>query len=189
VDSGQLGKVQHIEAALCVPMWKPGDIRYRWDLAGGAMMDLGAYTSNMVRYLAGAEPQVVAASAKCSQPNIDRAMKAELAFSDGRTGSMHCSLFSASVLRLSIRVDGDAGRLKAFNPIAPHIYHHLIVRTPDSKVRERLKGEATYTGQLRAFVAAIGSGTPPPTDGADGVANMALIDAVYACAGLPHRGT
>src|SRR6187397_845824 len=38
VDSGELGTTRHVEAALCFPLPKFSDIRYRYDLAGGATM-------------------------------------------------------------------------------------------------------------------------------------------------------
>src|ERR1700687_3982672 len=41
IDSGVLGTVRHIETVMCIPLILPGDIRYRWELAGGATMDVG----------------------------------------------------------------------------------------------------------------------------------------------------
>jgi len=185
---GTLGKIRHIEATLCIPMLAPGDIRYRYDLAGGALMDVGAYPVNIVRHLAGDEPRVVSAEVRLSSPDVDRWARAELSFADGRTGRITCSLLSSSLLRLQAKVVGDAGQMTVFNPVAPHVYNHLVVRTPTSKRRERVRGESTYTMQLRAFVQALRSGEPPVTDGRDGVANMAVIDAIYEAAGLPLRG-
>jgi predicted dehydrogenase len=185
---GALGEIRHIEASLCVPMLAPGDIRYRYDLAGGALMDLGGYTVNMVRYLAASEPKVLSAEVRVAGPDVDRWARAELAFPDGRTGRITCSLFSSSLLRLNIRVVGESGRLDVFNPIAPHIFHWLTLRSQGRTRRERVGGESTYALQLRAFVEALRSGTPPTSDARDGVANMAVIDAIYSAAGLPIRG-
>jgi hypothetical protein len=42
---------------------------------------------------------------------------------------------------------------------------------------------------LRAFVAKLRGNGEFPTDGADGVIGMRVIDAVYRAAGLPPRGT
>ncbi len=50
-----------------------------------------------------------------------------------------------------------------------------------------MPGEPTYTRQHRAFLAAVREGAPIPTDGEDGVKNMAVIDAVYRAAGLAPR--
>jgi predicted dehydrogenase len=189
VDGGALGPVRHLEASLCFPMLLPGDIRFRWDLAGGATMDTGCYTISILRHLAGAEPEVVAAEARLSSPQVDRCMRADLRFPDGRTGRITCSLFSSALLRLSARVRGDAGEMRVFNPVAPHLYHRLSVRKPEGVARERVAGDATYTHQLRAFVAAVRDGEPMVTDARDAVANMRVIDAVYDKAGLKRRGT
>ncbi len=189
VESGELGAVRHVEAALCFPMPIPGDIRYRWDLGGGATMDAGCYAINIVRFLAGAEPEVVRAEAKCSSPNVDRRMEAELRFEDGRTGRILCSLFSSTLLKIQARVIGDAGELRVFNPVAPHLYHRLRVKTGAGTRAERVAGDATYTHQLRAFVEHVRGGARMPSDERDAIANMRVIDAVYEKAGLPRRGT
>ena len=188
VDSGVLGAIRHVEATMCIPLPIPGDIRYRYDLAGGATMDVGCYTISVVRYLAGAEPEVVRAEARLSSPNVDRWMRAELRFPDGRSGRITCSLFSARLLQLQAIVRGERGEMRVINPFVPHFYHRLSVHTPAGTTREHIPGEATYTHQLRAFVAAVRSGAPTPTDPDFGVANMRVIDAVYGRAGLPRRG-
>ena len=187
VSDGTLGQIQHIEASLCVPLLAPGDIRYRFELAGGALMDLGAYPVNMVRHLAGDEPRVVSAETRLARPDVDRWARAELAFDDGRTARITCSMFSADLLRISARVVGDAGTMHVLNPLAPHYFHRLSLRTATATRREQLGREPTYLFQLRAFVEALQTGRPPLTDARDGVANMAVIDAIYRAAGLPLR--
>jgi len=188
VDSGELGKVRHIEAHLRIPLLLPGDIRYRLDLAGGALMDTGCYAVSIVRYLAGAEPEVVRAEARLSSPGVDRMMTADLRFADGRTGRVTCSLFSAILLRASAKVDGESGAMTVVNPIAPQLYHRLRVRTASGARSERLRGEASYTGQLRAFVTAVRSGIRLPTGPEHGIANMRVLDEIYRRAGLSPRG-
>ena len=188
VDSGTLRAVRHIETAMCIPLPMPGDIRYRFELAGGAAMDVGCYAINLLRLLAGAEPEVVSATARLSSPQVDRWMQADFRFADGRTGRMTCSLFSSQLLSIRALVRGDQGEMRVFNPIAPHFYHRLTVRTAAGTTAERVPGDATYTHQLRAFVAAVRDHAPFPTDGREAVANMRVIDAVYLKAGLPRRG-
>jgi predicted dehydrogenase len=189
VDSGALGRVRHVEASVCIPFLLPGDIRYRFDLAGGATMDAGCYAVAIVRHLAGAEPEVVAAEARLASPQVDRWMRAELRFEGSRTGRVTCSLLSSTLLRVEARAIGDEGSLHVLNPIAPQYYHRLALRTLAGRSTERLAGEPSYVGQLRAFVRAAREGERVPTDGAHGVANMAVIDAIYRKAGLRPRGT
>jgi predicted dehydrogenase len=188
VRSGVLGEVRRVEAALCIPYLLPGDIRYRFDLAGGATMDTGCYAINMVRFLAEAEPSVVAADVRRSSPDVDRWMRAELSFADGRSGQVECSLCSAKLLSVRARVIGSRGELDVFNPIAPHLFHRLRVRANGKNQTERVPGEATYTHQLRAFAAHVAGGPRMSTDARDAVANMRVIDAVYDRAGMRRRG-
>ncbi|HXQ20193.1 MAG TPA: Gfo/Idh/MocA family oxidoreductase [Candidatus Acidoferrales bacterium] len=188
IDADEIGPVRHVEAHLCIPLLRPGDIRFRRDLAGGATMDVGCYTINIVRFLAGAEPEVVRAAARLSSPGVDRYMEADFRFADGRTGRMTCSLLSAVLLRVSARVRGDRGEIAIVNPLAPQIYHRLTVRTEHGRRTEHLRGDATYTYQLRAFVGAVRDGAAIPTGPEDAIANMRVIDAVYLKAGLEPRG-
>jgi predicted dehydrogenase len=189
VEGGSLGRVRHIEARMCLPVPIPGDIRYRYDLGGGATMDMGCYTISILRHLAGAEPEVVRAEALLASPQVDRAMKAEFRFADGRSGRIHCSLFSSALFRLSAKVQGDQGELSVLNPVAPHLFHRLKLRSAAGTTVERIGGEATYTCQLRAFAAHVRGEVRMPTDPAHGIANMKVIDAVYEAAGLMRRGT
>jgi predicted dehydrogenase len=184
----EIGTPQHVEAWLCIPFLLPGDIRYRWDLAGGATMDTGCYTINVVRWLAEAEPEVVAAEARLSSPKVDRWMRAELRFADGRSGRITCSLLSSTLFAIGASVRGDAGEMRVFNPIGPHFYNRLTVRTSTGKRSERVAGDATYTHQLRAFAAHVRGESRMSTDALDAIANMRVIDAVYEKAGLPLRG-
>jgi len=89
---------------------------------------------------------------------------------------------------MSVRVRGDRGEMKVFNPILPHVYHRLTVRTVEGTRSEHVNGEASYVHQLRAFVARVREGTPVPTGPEDAIANMRVIDAVYERAGLRRRG-
>ncbi len=189
VDSGELGRIRHIEADMCIPLLRPNDIRYRYELGGGATMDVGCYAINLLRFLAGAEPTVVRAEARLSSPRVDRWMAADFRFSDGRTGRITCALFSAAVVRATATVRGDRGSLHVVNPYAPQYYHRVTLRTAQHTVVERFRSDPTYTHQLRAFADAVRNETPLPTEVGDAVANMRVIDAVYDHAGLPRRGT
>jgi predicted dehydrogenase len=187
VASGELGDVAHVEARLCAPLIKPGDIRYRGDLAGGAAMDMGCYTVSIVRALAGAEPRVVSARAKLSSPGVDRAMDAALAFPSGATGRVVCSMFSWRLFDVSARVVGSRGELRVLNPIAPQFFHRVTVKTARGARREQVKDGTSYGHQLEAFARAVREGAPFPTTADDAVKNMAVIDAIYRAAGLAPR--
>jgi predicted dehydrogenase len=188
IDHGELGSTQHLAAHFCTILRRWDNIRYHYALGGGATMDLGCYTVNLLRYLAGAEPTVVRAQARLLRPQVDRWMEADFCFADGRTASMSCALLSLRLLRISAQVVGEQGTMQVSNPILPHWFYRLQVRTAQGTRSERVVGEATYVHQLRAFAQMVRGGPPMPTDATDAIANMRVIDAIYERAGLQKRG-
>jgi len=188
IDSGELGTVRRIETRVCFPLLRRNDIRFRYDLAGGALMDAGCYAIHMARFLAGAEPEVVAAQAHLRSEQVDRRVLATLTFPDGVSGRVECSLFSHKLLDVQAIVTGDRGVMRVINPVLPHLFHCLFVRTTARLRWERVLGRSTYAHQLEAFMSAVRTGAAPPTGPTDALANMRVIDNVYAAAGLRLRG-
>jgi predicted dehydrogenase len=187
IASGELGKLQRVEAALCFPLPNPSDIRYNYSLAGGATMDAGCYAVHMVRTFGGSTPEVVSAQPKLRDPRVDRAMTAEVRFAEGHTGRIRCSMWSPRLLEISAHVVGDQGELHALNPVLPQLYHRLSVRSSTGKRVERFPRRASYAYQLDAFAAAVLRGEPVKTTPEDAIENMTVVDAIYRTAGLPLR--
>jgi len=187
IASGELGDVRRIEAWFCIPLLVQ-DIRWDLALAGGALMDTGCYAVHLVRTLAGAEPAVVSARARLRSPAVDRLMQAELAFADGRTGQVTASMLSSRLFGVGARVTGTDAMLQVFNPVLPQHRHSLTVRAGRRLRKEQVpRAPSSYAAQLQAFAAAVLHGRPFPTTVDDAVANMRVIDACYAAAGLPRR--
>ena len=187
--SGELGRLQHIDAQFRFLLPLTNNIRFQYDLAGGSLMDNGCYPASLIRYLAEAEPQVDSAHAHLFSPQVDSAMTATLTFADGRTARLTCDMLSPSLFRSMVRVQGDAGTMIVVNPYHPHWFHWLRVRGQNGSRSESVRGENVYTLQLRAFIKAIRGEASLNTDPTDAIGNMHLIDAIYEKAGLNKRGT
>jgi predicted dehydrogenase len=187
IASGELGKLERVEAALCFPLPKFSDIRYNYSLAGGAMMDAGCYAVHMARTFGGSTPEVVSAQAKLRDPQVDRAMTAELRFAEGHTGRVRCSMWSSRLFEITAHVVGERGEVRLFNPVTPQFFHRLSIRSSDGKRVERFPRRPSYAYQLDAFAGAVLRGEPVKTTPADAVENMTVIDAIYRTAGLPLR--
>jgi len=185
---GELGTIGSIDVAMCFPLPKFSDIRYSYPLGGGAMMDAGCYTINCLRLLGDGLPEVVTARATRHSPLIDRAMTAQLRFPDGAEGRITASMWSRRLLAMSAHVVGDQGELRVLNYLAPHIYHRMTIKTASGTRHEKVRGEHTYTYQLRAFADAVLHGGPVLTSADDAVVTMGLIDDVYRAADMPIRG-
>jgi predicted dehydrogenase len=162
------------------------DVRYDLALGGGSLMDLGCYTVHWARTLAG-EPTVVSAHATTGPPGVDVAMEATLRFSSGVTGRIQCSMAKGVKRRMLLEVHCERGAILVDNPIAPQYGYRLRVVAPAGEREERVAGGTTFAHQLEAFADAVLDGKQPLTSGADAIANMRAIDAIYRAAGLDPR--
>jgi predicted dehydrogenase len=191
VHGGELGRIRRVETAVCFPLPRFSDIRYDFDLAGGALMDAGCYAVHCLRLLSPALPAVTAAHALTlnRDKRVDRAITARFGFPDGATGELRASMWSSTLLRIRARAVGEHGTLTVSNFLAPHLWSRSTV-TVAGRPREWLGGfggESTYTHQLRAFTAAVRGEPANLTPPSDSVATMSMIDDIYAAAGLPPR--
>jgi predicted dehydrogenase len=187
IASGELGKLERVEVALCILLPRFSGNCYNYSFAGGATMDAGSYAFDLARTFGGSTPEVVSAQAKLRGPEVDRAMTAELRFASGHTGRVRCALWSWNLFRASAKVVGDRGELRVRSPAAPHLFPRLSIRSVDGKRVERFPRRVTYAYQLDAFAAAVLRGEPVKTTPEDAVETMTLIDAAYCAAGLPLR--
>ena len=188
--SGELGALRHVETALCFPLPMFSDIRYQYDLAGGAMMDVGCYAVHMVRTLGGEEPEVGhRRRPSCGTPTsiVRCAPNCGSRADTPAASSARCGRRRAPVARPG--ASAIAASCACSTRPTPQIYHRLRVTT-DGHSRDRaLLREPTYEYQLEAFCAAVLRGEPTLTPPSDSVANMRVIDAIYRAAGMKVRGT
>ena len=190
IESGAVGSIEHIEAAFTVPIDATDDVRHSWELDGGALMDLGCYPVQWVRFVAGSEPRIVAATMLEGRPRVDVITDIDLEFDGGITCHIHTAMHDEAARVAYVEVRGSSGVLHAENPVSPH-HGHMIRVSPDggTESRETVEGRTTYHHQLEAFRDAVLHGAPVVTGGEDAVATMRVIDAAYEAAGLPARGT
>ncbi|MGW5386327.1 Gfo/Idh/MocA family protein [Nocardia sp. NPDC003963] len=186
VRSGELGEILSIEAWMCTPNPPNRNPRWQYALGGGALMEVGCYPVHLSRTLGG-EPRVTAAQAVLHTPQVDRSIRADMEFPNGATGRLTASMWSHRLLAIGARVLGTDGELRISNPFAPMLWNRISVRHGARWRHERLTRQHTYLFQLAAFVDSVRTGSQIPTDPADGVANMVVMDAIYRAAGLPIR--
>jgi predicted dehydrogenase len=189
VRAGHLGRILKVDTGLQITpaLVPPDDIRFRADLAGGAMMDVGAYCLNVLRLVTGEEPHVESASATLVSAGVDGAMSASLQFPSGATGRVDCSLI-ASELKAWLRIEGENGWLQVNNPFLPHVGHSFAMEVDGIRSERSFEDTPTYVFQAQAFAAVMRGEPNSLTSAEDGVANMEAIDATYRAAGLTPRG-
>jgi predicted dehydrogenase len=189
--SGELGELTRVEANVFMPAPSADDPRWSFELAGGALMDLGCYALHAHRILAewaGGEPKVVHAQAgeRAGVPRVDEWLHADLTFPSGVPGAARCDM-AADRWEMTCRVTGSRGTATAMNFVQPHLDDRVVIDIGPDRREEHLGTRSSYIHQLEAFIAAVRRGTPMPTDADDAVATMRLIDDCYLAAGMPCR--
>ncbi|UPW00178.1 Gfo/Idh/MocA family oxidoreductase [Halorussus gelatinilyticus] len=167
----------------------PDQWRLDPDLAGGgALMDVGVYPLNAVRFLLDADP--VAAQATTSAPDaefegVDEHVAFQLEFPEGATASCTASYRAQADDRL--RIVGTEGQA-ALNPaFDSEIRPELTLEVGDERV--------AYTGpyvnevaeEFDYFAHCILTDARPDPDGRDSVADMEAVEAIYESAETGRR--
>ncbi|HEX7760243.1 MAG TPA: Gfo/Idh/MocA family oxidoreductase [Caulobacteraceae bacterium] len=180
---GVLGKVVSAEAEFSVPIPRtPDELRWRADLGGGGLMDLGFYPIHALRTLMGAEPVVISAHGTF-EDGIDSSMSARLRF--GETPATVACAMAPPAPSARLAVQGERGLLEILNFVAPQQGCRFTTVIDGLETRHNVTGPTTYEAQLINLAQVLRGETAPVTGGEDAVANMAVIDAIYAAAGRP----
>lgn len=189
VDSGAIGEVGSIQTVFSYFNDDPTNIRNIPEVGGGALFDIGCYAINVARMLFGSEPTAVKASIRRDESlGTDVVTSALLDF-----GGRHATFTCSTQLEPDQRVDihGDAGRLVVEIPfnIPPDRLTKVIQVaggvppvSPALEIHE-VPSANQYTIQADAFSRAIRAGAPAPTAPSDAVANIEVIERIFADAG------
>lgn len=189
VRGGAIGRLCAMKADFSVRIpYAPEELRHRPDLGGGALMDLGCYPLHWLRTLAGSEPRLVSARMKEGAPGIDLLTEAELEFPGGVAAKLRTSMKPNQKFKALLAIKGSEGILRATNPIHPSFGNSISIQRGGKITRYSVAGETTYDYQLAHVLDVIAGRAAPLTGGADAVANMAMIDAIYEAGGLKARG-
>jgi predicted dehydrogenase len=189
VASGRLGEIvsAHGDFTASIP-FDPASIRHDPAMGGGSLMDLGCYAVHWLRTALASEPEVLDATATVNTLGADLSMEASLRFPSGATARMTCSMVEGSELNSSLDLVGTLGTLHVDNMVFPS-KGHFVSETRDGITRNwTVAGLESYDHQLAAVVDGLASGERLPTEGADSIAQMAAIDAIYAAAGFDRAG-
>ena len=124
------------------------DFRRRFELGGGAALDVGCYAVSCLRFVAGEEPEVLSVAHKCMSPQIDRWMRATLRFPSGVEGAVEFGFRGLYMPRDDVVATCEKGRIK-WNA------EGLVLEKNGKETHESLPTESTYRLQLEAFAKSI----------------------------------
>ena len=183
IEEGAIGEVRYARSTFSTGLTDRQNWRLRGDLGGGAVMDLGCYCINIIRYLVGREPQSVWATGKFEPiNNVWETLIGTLDFGDGITGQLDCSF--GWTWRESYEVAGTEGTLcvqSAWGNSEGEA--HFTVNGETFSV----SGVNPYAAEILDLCQAIDTGAPLRLPIEDALGNMRVIDALHESAHTGQR--
>ena len=187
--SGEIGEITKVTSALNIPAPSEEDLRWQFELSGGAMMDLGCYSLHIQRHLSlslfNSELEVVSAQAREKKPNVDKFMSAVVSYANGAIGELSCDMDYSHFVS-PLRITGTKGEISLPSFVLPGVDDRVIVKSRVSERTEYLGNVSSYTWQLAAFAEYV-RGADVLTGIDDALANAEAIDNIYTAAGMQPR--
>ena len=182
IEEGAIGEVRYARSTFSTGLMDRRNWRLRGDLGGGAVMDLGCYCINIVRYLVGREPQSVWATGKFEPiNNVWETLIGTLDFGNGITGQLDCSF--GWTWRESYEVTGTDGTLFVQSAWGnSEGESHFTVNSETIRVAN---GVNPYAAEILDLCRAVDTGVPTHLPISDALGNMRVIDALHESA---HTG-
>jgi predicted dehydrogenase len=187
IDQGRIGQLRSVSALFSYFNNDPANIRNIPETGGGALYDIGCYCIQSARYAFGQEPtRVCGLIDRDPQLGTDRLTSALLDFPAGHA-IFTCSTQLVPFQR--VHFYGTKGRIEIEIPYnaPPDRPTRIIIDDGTDLFGSGIATETfpvvdQYTLQGDAFSRAILEGTPVPVSLEEGIANMAVIDAIFASA-------
>jgi predicted dehydrogenase len=188
VTSGRIGRLVTVQSWFSYFNDDPANIRNIAAYGGGALFDIGCYNVNLSRLLFDAEPtRVVASVVRDPSTGVDILTSAILDFPTG-IATFTCATRTETDQR--VHVYGTTGRISVdipFNipPDRPTAIRVIAGGNPPTDPATEVMTFATadpYTVEAERFAAAILDGTPVPIPPEDAIANLRVLERVFAAA-------
>jgi predicted dehydrogenase len=184
IDEGRIGPLRAVNAVFSYFNADPANIRNRPETGGGALYDIGCYCIQSARCAFGQEPtRVCGLIDRDPQFGTDRLTSALLDFPSGQA-IFTCSTQLVPCQRVNFY--GTKGRIEIEIPFnaPPDRPTRIFVDVGGDLfgagiTTETLPVVDQYTLQGDAFSRAALDGTPPPVPLEEGIANMAVIAAIF----------
>lgn len=186
VDSGAIGEVLATQTVFSYHNVDPDNIRNIPEAGGGALYDIGCYCVNSARLLFGSEPTEVKSLIRRDERFGTDVITSALLDFDGRHAAFIASTQVEDDQRVTIL--GTRGRLVVeipFNipPDRPTRLLHFAGGHPPEDPRvevHEIPAGNQYAIQADAFSRAIREDIPVPTPPEDAVANLSVLERIFA---------
>jgi len=180
IRAGTLGDLRAVRSAFSFPFkGGPGDYRWRPEMGGGALYDVGCYPISAARLFFGGEPTSVFVRARFDRRRrVDMTSAVLLEFPGGRFASLGCSF--ESQFQSALEIVGTEGRLSLDRAFSAKLFD-VEIRIVNGDAVRTIPVPATnqYALMIEHFGRAIQRGKPVRFPPSDAFRNMKVIDAAF----------
>jgi predicted dehydrogenase len=180
VADGVVGRLRLVRAAFSFPLASThgaDDARFRSDLDGGALMDVGCYCINAIRFLAG-EPERVSAEQVVGPSGVDVVFTATLSCPDDVVAQFDCGFVLPR--RSELEAVGEAGSLFVGDPF--HVHDPGIELRADGIERIAVERANSYRLELENIADAVRGEAPLVLGRDDAIGQARTIKSLYGAA-------
>jgi predicted dehydrogenase len=180
---GELGELMTISGIYSYTNKDGSNIRNIEAYGGGAIRDIGCYMVSSARYLMGREPiRVVCTLVRDPSFKTDIFVSAILDFGEGKTAVFSVSTQAFPYQRITAAGTGGTLSIEVPFNMYPDIPGHITVSVGTGQRLIETGIADQYRLEFDAFAESIIQKTGVPLPVSDAVANMAVLDALFASA-------
>ncbi len=173
VEKGEIGAVRLVRASFSFNLTRRPDVRWKPELGGGSLLDVGCYAISAARYYFDDEPVSAFATAEFHPDDrVDIAAAGTLEFRQG-AAVMDCSF--RLPYRTHLEIVGERGIISIPKPWLPD--HEAVWFMNDQVLAMPVENQ--YVTMFEHFSRSILKAQPPPYGPDDAVRQMHVIDAVF----------
>lgn len=181
IADGELGELRAMHAVMAIPPLPAGDPRYRADLGGGALLDVGFYPVHAALLLLSEPFEVLGADLHVHEEyGVD--VRGAVLLRDGNGVTAHLTFGFEHSYRTAYELTGSKGRLvleRAFTP--PQSWNPVLRIETSNRVEHRtLPASHQFLSSIDAFAAAVRDGVPLHGHLQTTLRGLDIMDAVRA---------
>jgi predicted dehydrogenase len=178
VNTGSIGEISTIRTTFRTALTNLSNIRYKKELGGGALYDIGCYCINIMRLLFDDEPTRIRGTARFNdRTGIDETFTGMLDFPGLKVGLFDCAF--RSVFQQRFEVVGDRGTLELPAPFLPGASPEILKHQEGADERITIETANSYKLMAEHFNQCVLDGHPPRYPPTDGLNNMRVIDWLF----------
>lgn len=180
IRSGIIGDLRYMESSFLITPPGMENFRMYKEYYGGALYDVGCYTSSLTLSLMEGMPQQVKGIASYSPEGIDLLSNAQLDYADGRRASFRCAMLLHGQRQDNFALYGTEGHIVSenfeFNKAGEIRYH--IHRKGEKGITRRVNCPNNYTLEVEQFGRMILQGEPALVSREFSLKNMELLEKI-----------